>query len=267
MSSTGDILVERHGHVRLITINRPEKMNSLDFAANDALVAAWREFDADEEARVAVIAGAGDKSFCAGADLKTYTMAFARTPAPEFRRRYTEGPGFGGITRGMEILKPIVAAVNGYAISGGFELALACDVRFCSPNAEFALQDSKWGFHACDGGLIRLPQIVGLGHAMHMILSGERVGAEEAYRIGLVNRVLPQPDLLPHAMDYAQMLARRAPLSHRLAKDVLRRAVGLPLEEALRLESRSFHDLGHTEDLAEGTAAFRERRDANFKGR
>jgi len=267
MTDRSDILVERHGQVWLITINRPEKMNSLDFTSNDALVAVWRQFDADEDARVAVVTGAGDKAFCAGADLKTYTMDFARTPAPEFRRRYTNGPGFGGITRGMEILKPTIAAVNGYAMSGGFELALACDIRFCSPNAEFALQDSKWGFHACDGGLIRLPQIVGLGHAMHMILSGERVGAEEAYRIGLVNRVLPQSELLPHAMDYAAMLARRAPLAHRLAKDVMRRAVGMPLEEALRLESRSFHDLGQTEDLDEGTTAFRERRDGEFKGR
>ncbi|MCA3300496.1 MAG: enoyl-CoA hydratase/isomerase family protein, partial [Roseomonas sp.] len=98
MSGGADILVERHGHVWLITINRPEKMNSLDFTANDDLVASWRAFDADEEARVAVVTGAGDKAFCAGADLKTYTMAFARTPAPEFRRRYTNGPGFGGIT-------------------------------------------------------------------------------------------------------------------------------------------------------------------------
>ncbi|HYF09443.1 MAG TPA: enoyl-CoA hydratase-related protein, partial [Acetobacteraceae bacterium] len=188
-----DILVETHGTVRLVTINRADKMNSLDFAANEALVTAWREFDADDAARVAVITGAGDRAFCAGADLKTYTMEFARTPAPEFRRRYTNGPGFGGITRNLDIFKPIVAAVNGYAMSGGFELAMACDIRFCSPNAEFALQDAKWGFHACDGGLIRLPQIVGLGHAMHIILSGERVGAEEAYRIGLVNRVVPQP--------------------------------------------------------------------------
>jgi enoyl-CoA hydratase/carnithine racemase len=262
-----DIVVERHGAVRLVTINRADRMNSLDFAANDALVAAWREFDADDEARVAVVTGAGDRAFCAGADLKTYTMEFARTPAPEFRRRFTNGPGFGGITRNMEVFKPIVAAVNGYAVSGGFELALACDVRFCSPNAEFALQDAKWGFHACDGGLIRLPQIVGLGHAMHIILSGERVGAEEAYRIGLVNRVVPQPDLLGAAMEYAQTLAKRSPLSHRFAKEVVKRAVGLPMDEALRLESRSFHDVGLTDDLAEGTASFRERREAEFKGR
>ncbi|MEK9690179.1 MAG: enoyl-CoA hydratase-related protein, partial [Burkholderiaceae bacterium] len=152
-----DIIYETDGPVAIITINRPGKMNSLDFEANDALVEVWQSFAADDALRVAVITGAGEQAFCAGADLKTYTMAFAQTSAPEFRRRYTNGPGFGGITRNLDIDKPIIAAINGFAISGGFELALACDVRFCSPNAEFALQDAKWGFHACDGGLIRLP--------------------------------------------------------------------------------------------------------------
>ena len=262
-----DILVEKRGAVRLIIINRPGKMNSLDFAANEALVAAFRGFEEDDDARVAVVTGAGEAAYCAGADLKTYTMAFAGTPAPEFRRRYTNGPGFGGITRNLDVFKPIVAAVNGFAISGGFELALACDIRFCSPNAEFALQDAKWGFHACDGGLIRLPQIVGLGHAMEIILTGDRVGADHAHRIGLVNRIYPRSELLDKTLEFAQALARRSPLSHRFAKEVMKRSVGLPLEEALRLESRSFYDLGRTEDLAEGTTSFRERREARFKGR
>ncbi len=262
-----DIRYEIHGRVRLITIDRAAKMNSLDFEANDRLAEVWRKFDADDEAYVAVVTGAGDKAFCAGADLKTYTMNFAQRPAPEFRKKYTNGPGFGGITRNMEVFKPIVAAVNGFAISGGFELSLACDLRFCSPNAEFALQDAKWGFHACDGGLIRLPQIVGLGNAMEIILSGERIDAEHALRIGLVNRIWPQAELLARSMDYAQMLAKRSPLSHRFAKEVMKRAIGMPMDEALRLESRSFYDVGFTEDLAEGTTSFRERRDADFKGR
>ncbi|MFG1359142.1 enoyl-CoA hydratase/isomerase family protein [Xanthobacter pseudotagetidis] len=263
----GDIRCDRHGKVWLITIDRPSVMNSLDFAANDDLVAAFRDFDRDDGAHVAVVTGAGDKAFCAGADLKTYTVNFARTPAPEFRTRYTNGPGFGGITRSVEIDKPILAAVNGFAISGGFELALACDLRFCAPSAEFALQDAKWGFHACDGGLIRLPQIVGLGHAMEIILSGERVDAEHALRIGLVNRIVPAEELVGFTLDYAQMLAKRSPLSHRFAKEVMRRAVGMPMGEALRLESRSFFDLGQSEDIVEGTTAFREKRDADFKGR
>lgn len=262
-----DIRYEKHGRVRLITIDRPGKMNSLDFAANDRLVQAWREFDADDDARVAVVTGAGTQAFCAGADLKTYTMDFARRPAPEFRARFTNGPGFGGITRHLDVFKPIVAAVNGFAISGGFELALACDLRWCSPNAQFALQDAKWGFHACDGGLIRLPQIVGLGHAMEIVLSGERVDAEHAYRIGLVNRIVPQGELVERTLAYAQMLASRSPLSQRFAKEVIKRTVGMHMDEALRLESRSFHDVGLTEDLAEGTTAFRERRDARFQGR
>lgn len=262
-----DIVYEQHGPVTLLRIDRADRMNSLDFAANDELVAAWRRFDADEATRVAVITGAGDRAFCAGADLKTYTIDYANRPAPEFRQRYTDGPGFGGITRNLEIGKPIVAAVNGYAISGGFELALACDVRFCSPNAEFALQDVRWGFHACDGGLIRLPRIVGLGHAMDIVLSGDRVDAEHALRIGLVNRIHPAEHLLERSMDYAARLASRAPLPQRFAKDVMRRSVGMTLDEALRLESRSFYDLGGTRDIREGTTAFRERREARFEGR
>ena len=262
-----NILYEKKGYVRLFTINRAEKMNSLDFAANDELVDLWYEFEEDDDARVAVITGAGSQAFCAGADLKTYTLAFAQTSAPEFRKKYTNGPGFGGITRNLDIDKPIIAAVNGFAISGGFELALACDLRFCSENAEFALQDAKWGFHACDGGLIRLPQIIGMGHAMEIILSGERVNAEYAYRIGLVNRIYPQSELLERALDYAQMLASRAPLSHRFAKEVVRRSMGMHQDEALKWESRSFYDVGMTEDLKEGVTSFKERRAANFKGR
>lgn len=261
-----DISYDKHGGVRLITIQRANKMNSLDFAANDELTEIWRTFDQENDARVAVITGAGDQAFCAGADLKTYTLAFAQAAAPEFRRKFTNGPGFGGITRNLDIDKPILAAVNGFAISGGFELALACDLRFCSPNAEFALQDAKWGFHACDGGLIRLPQIVGMGHAMEIILSGERVDAEHAYRIGLVNRIYPQAELLSKTLDYAQMLASRAPLSHRFAKEVVRRSVGMHMNEALQWESRSFRDVAFTDDLKEGLASFKERRPADFKG-
>ena len=262
-----DVVYEADGAVRVITLNRAMKMNSLDFDANDALVECWREFDSDVDARVAVITGAGDQAFCAGADLKTYTMSFACTPEPEFRRRYTNGPGFGGITRNLHIDKPIIAAVNGYAVSGGLELALACDVRFCSSNAQFGLQDVRWGFHACDGALIRLKEIVGLGHTMDMVLSGDLIDAEQAFRIGLVNRVVTPSELMDVSIAYAHKLASRAPLAQRLAKEVIRRVHGMPMEEALRLESMSFRNLAHTADLAEGNAAFRERREAQFKAK
>lgn len=262
-----DIRYEHQGHVRLITIDRQQVMNSMDFAANDELIEWWLEFDADDDARVAVITGAGEQAFCAGADLKTYTMPFANTPAPEFAHRYTNGPGFGGITRTLDIHKPIIAAINGYAMSGGLELALACDIRFCAPHAVFALQDVRWGFHACDGALVRLPWIIGLGHAMEMFLSGERYDAEWALRTGLVNRVLPAATLLSETLAYAEKLASRAPLAQRLGKEVMLRSLGRSLDDGLRMESRSFRDLGDTQDLAEGTAAFREKRDARFEGR
>ena len=264
---TDDLVVERHGYVQLVIISRPEKMNSLDFAAHERLIEIWRQFDADEQVRVAVLTGTGDQAFCAGADLKTYTMAYARRPAPEFRLEYTNGPGLGGITRGMEVCKPIIAAINGYAVSGGLELALACDIRFCSPNAEFGFQDVRWGFHPCDGGCVRLPLIVGLGNAMELILSGDRIDADHALRIGLVNQIYPQDQLLEETLAYAEGLARRAPLAQRFAKEVILRSLGRPMDEGLKLESRSFHDLAQTEDLAEGTSAFRERREARFKGR
>lgn len=262
-----DILYESRGTVRLITINRPAKMNSLDFTANDALVAAFQRFNADSDARVAVLTGAGDKAFCAGADLKTYTMNFGTSPQPSFRETYTNGFGIGGITRGLDIFKPIVAAVNGFAISGGFEIALACDIRFAAPQAEFAIQDVKWGFHPCDGALIRLPYIIGLGNAMEMFLSGDRIDAEHAMRIGLVNRVFPADRLLDEAIAYAAKLASRAPLAQRFGKEVMLRSLGRPPEDGLRYESRSFRDLGDSADIKEGNDSFRERREARFIGR
>jgi len=262
-----DVLYTSEGHVRLITINRPAKMNSLDFAADAELVAAFERFRDDDDARVAVVTGAGNQAFCAGADLKTYTMAFATHAAPEFRKRFTDGYGLGGITRGLRINKPIIAAMNGYAISGGFEIALACDIRLASPNAMIGLQDVKWGFHACDGGLIRLKEIAGLGAAMEIILSGDLFDASFAERTGIVNRVVDDQPVLDAAMEYAQKLASRAPLPQQLAKDTMYRIHGMPMDEALKLESMSFHHLAHTEDLAEGTAAFAEKRDAVFKGR
>ncbi len=260
------IKTEQHDSVLLVTIDAADKMNALDFAANDQLIEVWREFEADNAQRIAVITGAGNKAFCSGADLKTYTMAYAQRSAGEFRSQYTNGLGIGGITRGMEIYKPIIAAINGFAVSGGLEIALAADIRMCSPNAEFGHQDVRWGFHPCDGGCVRLPLIVGLGNAMEMILSGDRIDAEHALRIGLVNRIVPQDKLLEEAMSYASRLAQRAPLGQRFAKEVMLRAVGMPLDDSLRLESRSFYDISSTKDLAEGTAAFREKRSPRFSG-
>ena len=191
-----DILYETDGPIRIITINRPSKMNSLDFSANDKLIKAFKKFGEDNEARVAIITGSGSDSFCAGADLKSYTIEFATTPPDQFHTKYTNGYGLGGITRNLSINKPIIASINGYAMSGGFEIALACDIRICSHNAIFALQDVKWGFHACDGALVRLPHIIGLTHTMEMFLTGNRYDSIWAEKVGLVNAVVDQSSLM-----------------------------------------------------------------------
>ncbi len=260
------IQTERNGAVLLITLDAQEKLNALDFTAHERLVNVWGEFNDDRDLQVAVITGAGSSAFCSGADLKSYTMAYAQRSPDEFRSQYTNGLGFGGITRGMEIFKPVVAAINGFALSGGLEIALAADMRFCSPNATFGHQEVRWGFHPCDGACVRLPQIVGLGNAMEMILSGDRIDAEHALRIGLVNRIIAQENLLQSTMEYADRLASRAPVAQRFAKEVIVRSLGMSTEDALRLESRSFHDLSATTDLEEGTRAFREKRQPEFKG-
>jgi enoyl-CoA hydratase/carnithine racemase len=262
-----NINLEKEDGVWLLTINREDKMNSLDFESHFELVEMWKDFSEDPTAKVGVITGAGEHAFCAGADLKTYTMDFATRKPNEFRDKFVNGYGLGGITRGLDIDKPLIAAINGYAVSGGLEIALACDLRFCSETAKFGLQDVKWGFHACDGALVRLPHIVGMGATMELVLSGELINAEHAHKINLVNKIYANNSLLEKTLEYAHLLAKRAPLAIKFAKQTLRNTVSMPLADALRHEVRSFYDLGQSEDLAEGTRAFRERREAKFKGR
>ena len=261
------ISFDRHNHVAIITLNRPAAMNALDFAANDELIAAWEEFRDDARLRVAVLTGAGNHAFCAGADLKTYTLDYFQQSATAFRRTVTDGPGFGGITRNLDVYKPIIAAINGYCISGGLELALACDIRLASKNAEIAFQDVRWGFHPPDGGSVRLPLVVGLGNALEMILTGDRYTADEAQRMGLVNSVVEPDELMPSAMQLAERIASRAPLAVQGAKEALLRGLGRRLEEALWLESTLAHAVEQTDDLAEGVRAFAEKRTAQFEGK
>ena len=163
--------------------------------------------------------------------------------------------------------KPLISACNGAAVGVGVTMQLPMDIRLASENARYGFVFARRGIVPEAASSWFLPRIVGMGHAMDIILSGERVDADHALRIGLVNRVYPADQLLARTLDYAQMLASRSPLSHRFAKEVMRRSVGMPLDEALRLESRSFYDVGLTEDLAEGTTSFREKRAASFKGR
>lgn len=261
------VIVEKQGRVTVITINRPERMNALDIETNQGMIDAFNAFEADPDAHIAVVTGAGDKAFCSGADLKDFSLQVGTQPAPQFRLNYIDGPGFGGITRNFKGLKPVVAAINGYCLSGGLEFALATDIRFCSDTAQFGLQDVQWGFHCGDGGSIRLPHVVGMGNAMELLLSGERIDAEHALRIGLVNRMYLQAELLEKTIEFAQLLATRAPLAQRFVKDVVNRSIGMHMDEALKMETRSFYDLAHTEDMREGVTSFKEKRPAVFKGK
>ena len=262
-----EVLIKKENSTIILTLNRERVLNALNLNMVRIIsenISTWND---DDSISGVLLRGTGEKAFCAGADLKTYTMDFATRKPNEFRDKFVNGYGLGGITRGLDIDKPLIAAINGYAVSGGLEIALACDLRFCSENAKFGLQDVKWGFHACDGALVRLPHIVGMGATMELVLSGELINAEHAHKINLVNKLYSNNSLLEKTLEYAHLLTKRAPLAIKFAKQTLRNTVSMPLEDALRHEVRSFYDLGQSEDLAEGTRAFRERRDAEFKGR
>lgn len=257
------IEVERHGPVMLITIARQEKMNSLDAEANRELGAVWSEFSASVDMRVAVLTGQGEKSFSAGADLKS--LIPAQRSAVTGGKTETWGFG-GGLARGRTIDKPIIAAVNGHCLAGGLEMALACDIRICSPNAKFGLAEVKWAIIPGAGGTQRLPRTVPLGMALEMIMTGDPINADEALRVGLVNRIVPQPELVPAAIELASRIASRGPFAVRAARRAVYEGLGRDFESGMAFEEFLFNDAIRTADAAEGPLAFAEKRAPNFKG-
>ncbi len=260
------VLYEQKDRVVTITINRPEAMNAIDPETHEALVAAWIRFRDDDSAWVAILTGAGDRAFSAGADLKKMIPA-----AFSGRRGYDpvahNAYGLGGITRGLEIWKPMIAAVNGFCLAGGLEQALACDFRLAAEHARFGLTEVRWAIMPGAGGTQRLPRVVGLTKAMEMILTAEPIDAQEALRIGLVNRVVPLARLMDEARALAETLCERGPLALRAAKEAVLRGLSLPLADGLRLEAFLAGTLRGTEDAAEGPRAFAEKRKPNFKAR
>ena len=261
-----DIKYEKLGHIAFITICRPQAMNALGPEQQAEMVAVWEDFRDDPDAWVAIVTGEGERAFCAGADLKTYTPVLAERDIYDLRQD-AHRPGFGGITRGLEIWKPIIAAINGYALAGGLELALACDIRIASENARFGCSEVKRGFHHCDGGTVRLPLIVGLGNALKMQLTGDQIDAGEALRIGLVTDVVALADLMPTAERYAETIIANGPLGVRSAKESMLRSLGRAFEDALRYENILFSTLTRTEDFKEGPRAFSEKRPPDWQGR
>ena len=254
---------ETVGHVARITINRPGAMNAIDSAHNAALEAAWLRLNEDRQVRVGVLTGAGARAFCAGADLKELIPSHHGAVRSGARAPWS----MGGITAEPHFGKPMIAAVNGHALAGGMELALACDIRVCASNATFGLAETKWALIPGAGGTQRLPLTVPLGWAMEMILTGDPIDADTALRIGLVNRVLPQDQLLDHAMRLAATIASRGPLAVTAARRAILEGLTLGLAAGLSNERDLFIDIMKTDDALEGPAAFAGKRDARFQGR
>ncbi|KGD87898.1 enoyl-CoA hydratase [Achromobacter sp. RTa] len=246
--------------VALITINRPEKSNALDHEHYDALSEAWRRVRDDDAIRVAVITGAGDRAFCAGADLKSFIGA----PPSLAALMHTQQGQL--LNRGLEVWKPVVAAVNGHCLGGGMTLLLATDLRVCVPTATFGLTEVRRGVFPANGGTQRVAQQLPHAIAMELLLLGDAFDAEAASRWGLVNRVVPREELLPAAMAYARRLAANAPLAVQAAKELALRSRDADLATGLRLEQLFLRLLQDTQDVAEGTQAFAERRAPRFQG-
>ncbi len=261
------IRFEHEGAVAILTIDRPEVRNALDFKTSDELIEAWRNFSDDDGLRVAVLIGAGDKAFCAGADLRGVAEFYRSLTSAERLRRADREPGLGGITRNLAVDKPIVAAINGHCLAGGLEIALACDLRVAADHATFGLPEVTRGIIPGAGGTQRLPRLIGPERALDLILTGRRIDAEEALRIGLVSVVVPFKELRATALALASRIAENAPLAVRAAKAAVWRGLDLPLEEGLRLEQLLAEPVRQSDDAREGPAAFFEKRKAEFKGR
>ena len=252
------IVTRTDGATLEITMDRPRAMNCLDAEANAELHRTWHRFNADPSLHVAILTGAGDKAFSAGADLKTLI------PAYDGQADWNFG---GGLARGLVIEKPLIAAVNGHCLAGGLEMALACDIRICSPNARFGLAEVKWAIIPGAGGTQRLPRSVPLGMALEMIMTGDPIDAQEALRIGLVNRIVPLPDLMSSARELAARIASRGPLAVRAARNSIYHGLAHGMEAGMQYEHERFREVAKSEDAKEGPRAFAEKRPPAFEAR
>lgn len=251
----------RDGGVAVLTINRPDKLNALNAAVIAELDAAFSRLDADDAVRAIVVTGAGPKAFVAGADigeLADTTPVTARTIALNGQRV---------LGRFESSRKPVIAAVNGFALGGGCELALACHVRIASENAKLGTPEVKLGLMCGYGGTQRLPRLVGRGRALEILLTGEMIDAAEAHRLGLVNRVVPADRLLDEAVGMARKMIANAPRSLQATIDAVNAGLDLPLAHALDHEATLFGVLASTSDKTEGTKAFLEKRPPKFTGK
>ncbi len=255
------ILFDVAGPVATITLNRPEAMNSIDLEMRTAIAEACARIRADESIRVVLFTGTG-KAFCTGSDLKN-----THPPDESYARAAFAGTGDRSLADMIELEKPIVCAINGYALAGGLELALACDIRIAAENAKFGLPEVAIGSIPGAGGTQRLPRLIGMGNALHLMLTGERIDAAEALRMGLVSKVVAPDALMDAARAIAEKIAANAPLAVRAVKHLALRGADLPLKAAIEAERMAWGVLRNTEDRIEGRAAFKEKRQPVYRGR
>ncbi len=259
------VLYEKRGEVAYVTLNRPEAMNAVDLEMHDALWDIWRDFRDDTTLRVAVVTGAGDDAFCAGADLKTHVPTWLDYDALGPRKKIKDG--LGGLTRGLHrITKPIVAAVNGWALAGGFETALACDIRIASERAQFGSFEVRRGFHHGDGGIVRLVNTCGVGVAMQMLLTGEPIDAQRAMQCNLVSRVVPHDELMDAAEETVATILRNDQFAIESAKETILEIIGRPLDDQLAIEAFNSYTGMANPEIPKRLAAFYDKTDAGRAG-
>lgn len=259
------ILRKRNDNIEVLTLNRPDKLNALDYNTIDTLHATLDEMEADQRCRVVIITGAGDRAFSAGADIPGFSESVrggAEQALREFVRR-----GQRLTSRIETFTKPIIMAVNGLAYGGGCEITEAAPLAVASDRARFAKPEIKLGFPPPFGGTQRLPRLIGRKRALAMILTADSISADEAARIGLVNKVVPHTELLDEARRMAERICMHSPLAVTASLRSVTRGINLPIDEGLAVEAAQFASLVSTHDIEEGIAAFVERRQPVFMGR
>ncbi|NJD65755.1 MAG: enoyl-CoA hydratase/isomerase family protein [Chloroflexi bacterium] len=255
-----NIIYEKKDAVAVLTINREQALNAIDAQTSSEMYRAWEDFRDDDNLRVAILTGVGQKSFSTGMDLvataKGENQFEGGRPVP-----------FGGFTKRMPIYKPIIAAINGFCLAGGMELALTCDIRICSPDARFGLPEVRWAIMPGAGGTQRMPRAIPQAWANYLILTAEQIDAETAMRIGLVSHVVPKDELMDRAWQIANTICERGPLAVRAAKESINRGLDMPLDNGLAFEDLLLGKLMATQDAKEGPRAFAEKRKPDYKGR